>query len=161
MNWLDIVIIIVLVVAAFIGIKTGLIKAVLSLAGLILGIFLAGRYYLNLAGIMKSLPEQAANILSYIIILLAVMIIAAIIAWFLNKLLNAVLLGWVNHLAGGIAGLLLGAIFVGAILAILVKYTGGASIVSGSFLGTLLVERFPLVLSLLPAEFDSIREFFK
>ena len=40
MNWLDIVIAIILVINLFIGLKAGLIKTVISLAGLILGIFL-------------------------------------------------------------------------------------------------------------------------
>ena len=44
MNWLDIVILVFVAIAALIGLKIGLIKAALSLAGIILGIFLAGRY---------------------------------------------------------------------------------------------------------------------
>ena len=49
MNWLDIVILIILAISVFMGLKTGLIKMVISLAGLILAIFLAGRLYLSLA----------------------------------------------------------------------------------------------------------------
>ena len=45
MNWLDIVIIVALAISTFLGLKIGIIKALLSLAGLIVGVILAGRYY--------------------------------------------------------------------------------------------------------------------
>ncbi len=38
MNWLDIVIIVMLAISVFIGLSTGLIKSVLSLAGVIFGV---------------------------------------------------------------------------------------------------------------------------
>ena len=45
MNWLDIVILILLVVPTLIGLKIGIIKAVMSIAGVIIGVLLAGRFY--------------------------------------------------------------------------------------------------------------------
>lgn len=44
MSWLDIVIIVVVIIATLWGLRIGIIKAVLSLAGLIVGVILAGRY---------------------------------------------------------------------------------------------------------------------
>jgi membrane protein required for colicin V production len=162
MNWLDIVIAIILAIGIFMGLKTGLIKMVISLAGLILGIFLAGRMYQSLADKLTFISsEKAAQVLAYIIILVLVMIVAAIVAWFLSKLISAIMLGWVNHLGGAVFGLLIAAIFVGAILAVWAKYGGGTNLISHSWLGKLLVDKFPLVLALLPGEFKSIRSFFK
>ena len=48
MNWLDIVILVVVAVAIVTGLRIGMIKAALSLVGLILGVILAGRYYTSL-----------------------------------------------------------------------------------------------------------------
>ena len=45
MSWLDIVLTVILVVVIVGGLKIGLIKAVLSLTGLIVGVILAGRLY--------------------------------------------------------------------------------------------------------------------
>ncbi len=162
MNWLDIVIAVVLVIGIVIGVKAGLIKMVVSLAGLILAIFLAGRFYVALANILTFIPsDQAARVVAYIIIFIVVMLIAALIAWLLTKLASAILLGWINRLVGAIVGLLVGAIFCGAILAIWVKYTSmGADVISSSYLGKFLLNTFPLVLALLPGEFDSIKSFF-
>jgi membrane protein required for colicin V production len=161
MNWLDIVIAILLIGSIIGGAITGLIKTILSLAGLILGIFLAGHFYAAFAGVLTFLPEQAARITAYIIILLAVIIIFGIIASLLDKVLHAILLGWLNHLLGGVIGLISGSIFVGAILVIWAKYGGGGNIISGSFLGTFIVDRFPLVMALLPSEFNTIKQFFQ
>jgi len=158
MNWLDIVLAIILVVSVFIGLKVGLIKAILSLVGLVLGIFLAGRFYEAFAGVLTFLPEAAARVVAYILIILIVMIIISIVANLLDKLLSVIMLGWVNHLGGAVFGLLMAGIFCGAVLAVWVKYVGGSGVVSGSVLGKYLVNSFPLVLALLPNEFDSIKD---
>jgi membrane protein required for colicin V production len=162
MNWLDIVIIVVLAVGVFLGLKTGLIKMVVSLAGLILGIFMAGRLYQALADRMTFISsERAAQVVAYIIILVVILIAAAIVAWLLSKIISAIMLGWANRLGGAIVGLLLGAIFIGAILAVWAKWGGGTNLISHSWLAKLLVDKFPLVLALLPHEFDSLHSFLK
>ena len=114
MNWLDIILAIVLVVFTFIGLKNGLIRAILSLLGLILGIFLAGRLYTAFAGILTFLPEAAAKVLAYILILLIVLVIMSIVARILDKILHAMMLGWINHISGAVVGLFFGGIFLGA-----------------------------------------------
>jgi hypothetical protein len=38
---------------------------------------------------------------------------------------------------------------------------GGGNIISNSFIGSFLLDKFPLVLALLPDEFDTIHSFFK
>jgi membrane protein required for colicin V production len=162
MNWLDVVIAIMLVINLFVGLKAGLIKMVISLAGLILGIFLAGRYYQVLADKLTFISsDKVAGIVAYIIILIVVMIVAAIVAWLLSKIVSAIMLGWINHLGGAIFGLIMAGIFVGAILAIWAKYGGGGNIISNSFMGRFLLDKFPLVLALLPGEFNTIRSVFK
>ena len=74
---------------------------------------------------------------------------------------SVVMLGWVNRIGGIIFGLLLGVIFSGAILAILVKFLGINTIIEESILATILLDRFPIVLALLPDNFDTIRSFFQ
>jgi membrane protein required for colicin V production len=160
-NWLDIVIGIILVVGFFLGMKFGLIKALLLLVGLVIGIVVAGNFYTLLADQFSSLPVQVANVLAYLIILAVVMAVVSIIALILTKFATLIMLGWINTLGGGIFGLFLGCFLCAAILAIFVKYTGGGStIASNSLLGRFLLDIFPVVLALLPSEFDSIRSFF-
>jgi len=162
MNWLDIVIIVVIAFSAFGGLKNGLIKAVLSLASLIVGIILAGRYYLPLSEQLAFIPQDnIARIVAFAIILIGVMVIAGVLAKLLKWAVSAVMLGWVNHLGGAIFGLVLGAIFCGALLAIWIKFLGIQSAIVESFMATILLDYFPMVLVLLPNEFDTIRSFFQ
>ena len=161
MNWLDIVIIVVIGISTFVGLKRGIIKAVLTLAGLIVGVILAGRFYVPLSEQLTFIPQASvAKVVAFAVIFIGVMIVVALLAQLLKWAASAIMLGWANHLAGAIIGFVLGAIFCGAILAIWVKFLGAGAI-ADSGIATLLLDRFPMVLILLPAEFDGIRSFFR
>lgn len=162
MNWLDITIIVLIIIPAFIGLKAGIIKAVLSLAGIIIGVILAGRYHEALSGQLTFISSvDLAKIAAFAIILIVVMIIASILASTLKWLVSAILLGWVNRLGGAVFGLLLGFVFCGAVLAIWAKFLGAEGPISESILAAVLLDRFPLIMALLPEEFDAIRAFFQ
>ncbi len=111
MNWLDIVIVVAVVIPTVIGLRIGMIKAALSLAGLIVGVIVAGRYYLPLSEKLTFISSPSvAEIAAFIIILIGIMIIAAVLAWLLKWTASVIMLGWVNHLGGAVFGLVLGAI---------------------------------------------------
>jgi len=162
MSWLDIVILVVLAIGTLSGLKIGLIKAALSLAGVIIGVILAGRYYSPLAERLTFVPQDTiANIVAFAIILVGTMLVAGILAAVLKWIASAVTLGWGNHLGGAAFGFLMGATICGAALATWIKFFGIADVVSESYLAGILVDRFPAVLALLPDEFDTIRSFFR
>lgn len=161
MNWLDIVIIVAIVIFTFLGFRAGIIKAVLSLAGLIIGVILAGRFYISFSEQLPFISEaNVARVVAFAIILIGVMIIAAVIARFLKWATSVMMLGWVNRLGGAIFGFVLGAIFCSALLAIFANFLGVGGAITGSGLAAILLDRFPMVLALLPDEFDAIRSFF-
>lgn len=161
MNWLDIVIIIALVVPTFSGYMRGLVKSALSLAGLIAGVVLASNFYRELAGALTFIDNpDIANIAAFIIILVAVLVIAHVLASLLRATIKAISLGWVDHAGGAVFGFLLGAIFISAILATIVKFFG-EGLVTESAVAAIMLDRFPAILGLLPGEFDAIREFFQ
>ena len=163
MSWLDLVIVVVLAVATFLGLRIGVIKMVLSLAGVIVGVVLAGRYYTPLADVLPFFSETSsgAKIVAFAIILIGVMVIAAVAARFLKWAASAMMLGWVNHVGGAALGLVLGTIFCGALLAIWVKWMGAGDTITESMIAPILLDKFPGVLALLPEEFDAIRSFFQ
>ena len=161
MNWIDIIIIIALIIPIFAGLRMGIIKAALSLVGLIVGVVLASNFYQELGGVLNFIAdENIANIVAFILILAVVMVIANVAAALLKYTAKAILLGWVDRLGGAVFGLFIGAIFMGAILATIVKFFG-TELVTESVLAGVLLDKFPLVLGLLPSEFDSVRDFFK
>jgi membrane protein required for colicin V production len=162
MNWLDIVVVVILVVSAVAGLKVGIIKALLTVIGGIVGVVLAGRFSSSLGEKMGFISnEGAAKVVAFIIILVLVLLIAALAAAFLKKVAETILLGWVNRLGGAVLGLILGAIFCGAILAMWVKFQGIGDTLLDSALASFLLDKFPIVMGLLPSEFDSVRDFFK
>ena len=162
MSWLDIVLIVAIGIATFIGLRKGIIKAVLTLAGLILGIFLAGRYYVPFSEQLTLISSPGwAKVAAFAIIFIGVMVIAAVLARLLERAASAIMLGWANRLVGAVLGFILGAMFCGAILAIWVKYLGISGAIAESNIAPILLDRFPKVLALLPAEFNAIRSFFE
>ncbi len=162
MSWLDIVIIAVMAITALNGLRIGIIKAALSLAGVIAGVILAGRYYVPLSEQLSFIsPASVAKIVAFAIILIGVLIIASVLASMFKWVASAIMLGWVNRLGGAVFGLVLGAILCGALLAIWVKFLGLAGPIADSAIAPILLDHFPMVLALLPEEFDGVRSFFQ
>ncbi len=161
MSWLDIAVIVIIGIATLIGLKIGIIKAVLTLAGVIVGVLLAGRFYIALAGHLTFIPQETlAKVVAFAIILAVVVLIAGKIAGVLKWLASIILLGWLNRLGGALLGLIMGSILCGALLAMWTKFLGISDPIAESALATFLLDRFPMVLALLPGEFSSVRPFF-
>ncbi|MBN2074116.1 MAG: CvpA family protein [Dehalococcoidales bacterium] len=160
MHWLDIILLVALVIPTFIGLKQGLIKAVLSLVGLVIGVILAGSFYKQLAGILGFIDNpDIANVVAYVLILVVILIIAAVAAKLLKTFIKVIMLGWVNTAGGAVFGFFIGMIFLGAILATWEKFFG-PDMLTESFIAEFLLDTFPIVLGLLPQEFDVVRDFF-
>jgi membrane protein required for colicin V production len=161
MNWLDLLILAVLLASLIMGLVQGFVSTLTSLIGGIVGVLLASRFYQPLAKLLSFIPnESIANIAAFVVILLAVLIVAAIIGKALKSVLAAVHLGCFDRIAGGVLGLFLGFIFMSAVLAGFVKFFGEGTVTQSS-MAKLLLDRFPLITGLMPSQFGSIRDFFK
>jgi membrane protein required for colicin V production len=160
MNWLDIVLIVALALSLLSGLWSGLIRVLFSLIGVIVGIMLAGAYADGLASKLTFLDANGAYLMAFLIILLGTMIVATILGALIRMLLKNTPLGIVDKIGGAILGLLSGAIFIGAILAIYLKYVGHPDIITSSPIAAFLVDKFGIVLGLLPSQFDAIRSYF-
>ena len=161
MNWLDIVLVVAIAISAVTGLRIGLIKSILSIIGMIAGVILAGRYYVLFSERLSFIPQETlARIVAFLIILVAVMVIANILAWLLDRFVSAIMLGWVNHLGGAVFGLFLGIIFCSALLTIWVRLVGINVVIGESRIASVLLDYFSLILGLLPRGFDSASPFF-
>lgn len=162
MSWLDIVIVVVVAVATFGGLLIGLISAGLCLAGIIVGIMLAGRYYLPFSQYLGFIGEEnVAQIVAFAIILVGVLLIAVALALVLRWAFSLIKLGWIDRLGGAAFGLATGSLLCGTMLAMWVKFVGAGASITSSVLASIMLEHFPVVLGLLPAEFDAVRSFFQ
>jgi len=157
MNWLDIVIIAIILLFGIAGLWKGAIRAAFSIAGLIAGIALAGHHYQALAGMLFPSGAIWPGIAAYIIILVATLLIASVIGWLVARLIHVTMLGWVDRVVGFVFGVAVGGMLCAAALAIVSKYLPEMTeIISHSAMARLLIEQIPLLLLLLPREFDYI-----
>jgi len=148
MNWLDILIIVVLVLLGVAGLRQGMIRTVFGVAGLIGGIVLAGRYYDELAALLFPSGAIWGNIAAYAIIVIGTLVVAGLIGWLLAKLVNFAALGWLDKFMGFILGVVIGGLLFAAILAIVLHfadyYPGMEATINQSAIGRFLVTAFPL-----------------
>jgi membrane protein required for colicin V production len=161
MNWFDIVLIVVLALVTFLGLRRGLISMVIPLVGLIIGVVLAGQHYGTVGGWLPIENAEYAGWAGYAIILVTVFIAAVILARILRRFIRLVFLGWIDRLGGAILGLILGGLLCAAALAACVNFGLGLDFIQGSGIARLLLDWFPVVLGLLPDEFDAVRDFFE
>ena len=162
MNWLDIVLLVAIALATVVGLGIGIIRGALYLVGLILGIVLAGNYYLPFSQVLDAvLQPDVAKVVAFIIIFLAVMVAAVFLAMFLRRGASSIKLGWADRLGGAVFGLVMGALLCGCLLAVWVKFIGGGDTITNSIVARMLLDRLPVALALLPDEFDAVRSFFQ
>jgi len=161
MNWMDIVLILVLALATFIGLRRGIISLVFPIIGLIIGIILAGQHYGTVGGWLPIGNPEYAKWAAYAIIIVATLIAAVILARILRRFIRLVLLGWVDRLGGAILGLAFGGLLCAAALAACAKFGLGSNLIHGSGIARVLLDWFPVILGLLPEEFDMVRQFFE
>ena len=90
-------------IAVFKGIRNGLIVAIFSIVGWILGIIAAFKFSDVAAGYLKglvSLSPRTLYILSFIIVFLLVMLLVNLGAKLVEKTVELAFMGWINRLGG-------------------------------------------------------------
>lgn len=114
MNAVDITILVLVILSAALGFRSGLIQSIFSLAGLIAGIAIASWHYKAFAAELAPYfhSKGVDEAIAYCVIAIAVMAGAGILGMLLKKLIHGVGLGWVDKLAGMAFGLLRGALLV-------------------------------------------------
>ena len=162
MNWVDIAIIIAGLIFAFIGLSHGLIRMAFSIAGLVGGIALAGRYHEPFAAILSPSGSNWAGIAAFVIIVFATLVVANLISQLIKKAANILLLGWVDRVCGFILGAGIGVMLCAASLTIVSKYFPNLvqDTIGQSTVAKLVMDQFPMLLGLLPENFDFIRDSF-
>ncbi len=107
MTSLDAGIIVIILIFLVRGIWVGFIRQLASIAALILGFIMAGRYYEQLSPLLKPVlaSPQIRFLVTYGLIFLAVFLSVVAVGFVLKKVVTISLLGWFDRLLGGIFGL--------------------------------------------------------
>lgn len=123
-NWFDIVLVVILLWSALAGLRAGFARVVIgliaTLAGLIAGFWF---YRIPAAALMQWLKTPVvAEVLGFLMIFIGIVILGSLIAALLSRLFRWIGLSWFNHLLGGVAGFLRGALIIAALIDLLVAY---------------------------------------
>ncbi|MCH7843698.1 MAG: CvpA family protein [Chloroflexi bacterium] len=118
MNWLDLVIVIIVGVSAFMGLKIGLIRAGLTALGVFVGSMLGGQLSDDIGRLFSGIDEGSAvaTVISYAIIIMICLTAAAAASVVLRKVVSILLMGWADKLAGVALGLVAGAVISAGII---------------------------------------------
>ena len=133
MNLLDLFILIPIVWGCIRGFSKGLILELTTFIGMILGVIAAFYFWKDLSDLLSayfSFGPIALKFISYSIIFLAVMLIAWIIGKIITKIVDLVLLGWLNKLLGAVFGLLKGVIVAALLLMIIVFFDKNEKVIT-------------------------------
>jgi membrane protein required for colicin V production len=125
MNYLDIIILAVIALLVIHGAMKGFIISLASLIALALGIWIAVNFSNYLDGILVENFHPSHTwlpILSFTITFLLVVIGVMLLAKALEKLVDIAGMGIINHILGGIFGLVKGVILVSVLLFIITSY---------------------------------------
>ncbi len=129
MNWLDIVIVLVVIGFVITAYMAGLIREVVTLVAAVAGIVVAGLLYDNLAADVLVFMDDAdaAEAISFLILAGAVYLFGQIVAIMLSKMASLLMLGWANRAGGAVFGVLKGLLVVQALLIILAATTASTA----------------------------------
>lgn len=124
MNFIDIVLFLILFLAAVNGFRKGLILELASLAALILGVWGAIEYsYITIQFLTErvGLETEYLNLISFFITFVVIAILVHVIGSSLSKFVEIAMLGWLNRIAGLAFGFLKTAFILSVLIIIFNK----------------------------------------
>ncbi len=127
MNWLDVLIVALMVVPMALGLKVGLVRTITGLVSMTVGTFIATLFWRQI-GIIVGLfipNDNLAALVGYFIILLLTIAAGWAVAVFIKTALTFLLLGWVDKVGGVAFGAVVGTVIVAAVVWSLESFAGG------------------------------------
>ena len=160
MHWLDLLIVAIIAWLTFRALTVGLIREVVTAAAFVVGAVLAGNYYGELADDIAFAVEDETwrQLVAFASIFIGVVVIGQIAALLLKRIASLLLLGPFDRLGGAAFGLAKGVLLVEVLLFAGLAFpvsTGVDAAIDESTLAPLFAEGIPVLLELLPAEFES------
>ncbi|MDR0429043.1 MAG: CvpA family protein [Tannerellaceae bacterium] len=132
MNWLDITLLCLAAIGLMKGLFDGVVKQVVSLIALVVAIFFCGKtaVWLHSHIISWGLPEQGVTILSYIFGFLLIIGIVLLAGEIVHRVIGLTPLSILNHIAGGVFGILVMILFTSLLLNLLEIVDKGSVLIS-------------------------------
>lgn len=119
MNYIDIIILVCFLPGIIRGLSKGFLEQAIGLIGMVLSVWCA----FKLRGLVcdalaphLEISETVLNVVAFALILIAVSIITLLIAKLLTKLMELMMLGWLNRLLGALTSCLVTLVVLGVII---------------------------------------------
>ena len=122
MNWIDAIIVVILILSLVTGFTNGLVKEVASLAALILGIWGAIKFSAFTAEKLYDYFDMTGHyvgVIAFLITFGIIVVIIHFIGMLADKVVNAASLGFVNRLFGIVFGLLKSVLIMSVLFSVL------------------------------------------
>lgn len=164
MNWLDLVFLIILVWAVRSSWETGLVQEAFTLAGLIVGIFVAGQLHRPLARVLFGLaPNNMANAITFLAILLAVWFSISFLGRGVRETIHLIRLGWLDRVGGLLFGVLKGFVVIAILLIVFARFPvrNTEELIQGSLIASWTQRYTPGIMAVLPPEFRRLTNIFR
>jgi membrane protein required for colicin V production len=132
MNYIDIILLILLLLAAIGGFKNGFITELASLAGLILGIWGAFEFSDLTSDVLVknfNVHWEHLKLFSLIITFIVIAILVHIVAGVVNKMVEAAMLGILNRLAGLVFGIIKSVLVLSVVLVVFDRINSDVTII--------------------------------
>ena len=156
MNILDIIIIAAVIFFLIRGIFRGIVREIGSLAGVVLGIWLANAYHPQVGVFLKGFipPGKYLPLIAFALIFLVVLVLSNLLGWLFKKLFQKIFLGWVDRILGACLALLKG-IFLSYLIIVLVTFLApqDSSLVTQSRLAPVIITSYQTMIGLIPPGF--------
>jgi membrane protein required for colicin V production len=125
-----------------------------GLISIVGGIWLAGKFYPRLGQLLLPyiVDPVWANMVAFVLILCATMLVVAAVAAMLRKILALAFAGWLNHLAGGVAGLAKGFVICAIAIGLMQHFLADAPFMESSKVRPHIAKFSAIVINLLPLD---------
>lgn len=121
-NWFDIIVLVVLVIAFFKGIKKGVIRMLVELSIIVVATIFGGKLASNILPELEkitNLSDQWTSVVSYVIAFAIIAVALTLIGSIIQKLINLVSLTFINRIAGGIISMSISVILISILINII------------------------------------------
>lgn len=154
LNLLDLLLLALITLFAVRGAFRGLLEEVTGLVGILVGIWLAGRYYPPLGhAILGWTGFSWSDIIAYVLILCGALIAVSLVSRLLHSFLKMAYADWLNHLAGAAVGGAKGFVLSAVVVTLLGIFMGDAPFMRDSRMTPPIKDMVTLFKGHLPPDF--------
>ena len=152
-NWLDVILILILVAAFVIGIIKGLVRQIVGILAALIGLFVALAFYPYLSGAIRLLMKN--DVMRDFLSFATIFLLMLLIGWVTGRLFTKAMKGpfkFLNHVLGGALGLLKGTLLCGILVFAMLIFPVNTEALRGSALSPYCIVITRSVIDLIPRE---------